>query len=1006
MTKKGNPIFTCLNCGSSFTNQRGYSMHIVNTKYCYNYYSQPGHNLSKFQHIKDLEFLKTPKAASLNYMNDKSTMQPSSLLAGDNANDNNSISTGNSQSSFQDFPNCDDDDSDDSLHSQNSIMSEIVINHDDTVKGPPIHLFTEDRLHEIKLMEILQEMNAPNYAFEQIMTWARNAYSSGFNFNPENRHYNGQIQRLEKWFGFSGSLRPKNNPVKLQFDEFEVPVITFDFTAQLLSLFQDSELNQMENLVVNPTDPFEKYDSPDGYLGEVNTGDHYQIAYAEMITNPDTDFLCPIIMYMDETTVSLQSQITCHPVMFTTTIFNRQQRNQSHCWRVLGYVPILKYYYSATSSKKKMTKAQKSLRRHQMLYTILESFIEAQKPGALDSVRLTLGGKTKTVNLKVPLFYIIGDIKGGDEIAGRNTVYNSDAKRISRTCNAGPDLYGCCDIDCCQPLVMSEIQEMFEQNRFQEMKDLFQFEHDNAFFHVSFGGEPGGIFTAACPIEGLHCIENGIMMHCLDEIFGAKNPLLPPKAQMELDEAVIRWTTYPKQRLLQGGYGKELPRLRFEHGITTLSNTSAAHKVGAMLAVVLVALTGDGRNTFLRLVRRKDERRKDEVAMDIVYSFEMLLCFWAWLKKDKYWKQRDHASFNEVRRAVSKLMSELQENFKRTKGAGWFIPKLHELLHIANNIRLWGAHSNVHSGPQEHNHIANVKRPGKRTQKLKSKFDFQLASRMYEKSLISRAFRVVSPHVKAAMTNEEEADNVNQVSKQSSKYIVSIHRNTLSNQVILDYQWTTKQPELDLPEGFLSVLPDFFLNDLSVEEQYLGIELKGFTEYNRHGKIFRAHPDYRNEGPWNDFAMIAWSKDTDSTSTTDMDTDGDHHQETLNNAVRDVHNNLVRNAELVPARILGFVQDCDDEVYVIIHSCYENSKTESVLTRRWLLEFEEDNNTFDASLQPGKDRDDMSDKTPLIRCVNVDCIERHCLMIPYHDKSHFLIELLPQEQWSDKFVVW
>ena len=164
-------------------------------------------------------------------------------------------------------------------------------------------------------------------------------------------------------------------------------MITFDFTAQLLSLFQDSgELNQMENLVVNPTDPFRKYDSPDGYLGEVNTGDHYQIAYAEMITNPDTNFLCPIIMYMDETTVSLQSQITCHPVMFTTTVFCRQQRNQSHCWGVLGYVPILKYYYSASSSKKKMTKAQKSLRCHQMLYTILESFIEAQKPGALDSI--------------------------------------------------------------------------------------------------------------------------------------------------------------------------------------------------------------------------------------------------------------------------------------------------------------------------------------------------------------------------------------------------------------------------------------------------------------------------------------------------------------------------------------------------------------------------------------------------------------------------------------------
>ena len=153
-------------------------------------------------------------------------------------------------------------------------MSEIVTNNN-TIKGTPIHLFTEDHLHKIKLMEILQGMNAPNYAFEQLMMWARNAYSSGFNVNPKNCHYNGQIQWLEKKFGFSGSLYPKNNLAKLQFDGFEVPVTTFDFTAQLLSLFQDSELNQMKNLVVNPMDPFQKYDSPDGYLGKVNTGDHY-----------------------------------------------------------------------------------------------------------------------------------------------------------------------------------------------------------------------------------------------------------------------------------------------------------------------------------------------------------------------------------------------------------------------------------------------------------------------------------------------------------------------------------------------------------------------------------------------------------------------------------------------------------------------------------------------------------------------------------------------------------
>jgi hypothetical protein len=786
----------------------------------------------------------------------------------------------------------------------------------------------------------------------------------------------------------------------LEFDGFEIPVITFDFTAQLLSLFQDSRLNQIENLVVSDEDPFSKYMPPDGLLGEVNSGDHYQIAYAELVNNPGKDFLCPIIMYMDETTISLQSQISCHPVMFTTSIFNRQLRNQSHTWRVLGYVPILKYYYSSATTKKKLTKDQKSLRRHQMLHKILESFIRAQQPGALDNVRLHLGDQSKMVNLKVPLFYIIGDIKGGDEIAGRNTVYNLDAKRISRSCDAGPELYGCCDVDCCHSLVMHDVIELYRDERWEAMHDLFQFQHDNAFFHVNFGGEPGGIFTAACPIEGLHCIENGIMLYCLDELFGDKNPLLPPKAQMELDQVVKSWTLYPKQRLLQGGYGKDLPRLRFENGITSLSNTSAAHKVGAMLAVVLAALTSDGRSIFLRLVRQKDGRKKDQVSMDVIYAFEMLLSFWSWLKKDSYWRRGDHQTFSDVKLAVCKLMSELQDNLKRTKGAGWFIPKLHELHHIANNIRLWGAHSNIHSGPQEHNHIANVKRPGRRTQKMKSKFDIQLANRMYERSLLVRANQAVS-FCEESIEENPDTREMNQVTRQASKYVVNIFLCSDNNQVCVNHKWSTRKPLSDLPEGYLSRLPDFFFRDLTDQEQLHGIELLGYTEYNRSGKVFRAHPNYRKEGPWYDFAIIAWDKEDDRVDHISISSESG--PEMLTQQVLNSDNIAVANVDLVPARILGFIEDTDNELYVIIHSCYGKCKKESVLTRRWLLEFEEDENTMNSNLKPGSPADDMATKTPLIRCVTVDCLERHCLMIPFHETSHFLLELLPQENWSSYF---
>ena len=48
-----------------------------------------------------------------------------------------------------------------------------------------------------------------------------------------------------------------------------------------------------------------------------------------------------------------------------------------------------------------------------LLYsTVLQSFQQAQKEGALNNVELKLGKKTKLVNSKVPLAFIIGDIQG------------------------------------------------------------------------------------------------------------------------------------------------------------------------------------------------------------------------------------------------------------------------------------------------------------------------------------------------------------------------------------------------------------------------------------------------------------------------------------------------------------------------------------------------------------------------------------------------------------------
>jgi hypothetical protein len=127
-------------------------------------------------------------------------------------------------------------------------------------------------------------------------------------------------------------------------------------------------------------------------------------------------------------------------------------------------------------------------------------------------------------------------------------------------------------------------------------------------------------------------------------------------------------------------------------------------------------------------------------------------------------------------------------------------------------------------------------------------------------------------------------------------------------------------------------------------------------------------------------------------------------EHSLLNRVHDEDEITVERVSLIPARILGFVKDSDDQLFAIIHSCHENPKKESVLTRRWRLEFEDDKNPLGDHICPTDvSLDDTSTKSPLIRKVLVDCMERHCLMLPYHAKSHFLLELIPQDKWPDEF---
>ena len=83
----------------------------------------------------------------------------------------------------------------------------------------------------------------------------------------------------------------------------------------------------------------------------------------------------------------------------------------------------------------------------------------------------------------------------------------------------------------------------------------------------------------------------------------------------------------------------------------------------------------------------------------------------------------------------------------------------------------------------------------------------------------------------------------------------------------LDYSWVSAgNKNLQWENQFTVAVTNYVLQKISIEKQIAGVEFIRFTEVNINGKLFRAHPNYKNSGPWYDFVYMNLS-DTKESST-------------------------------------------------------------------------------------------------------------------------------------------
>ena len=410
----------------------------------------------------------------------------------------------------------------------------------------------------------------------------------------------------------------------------EVILYRYEFLPQLLDLISDQSIfGNLEMLDVNKRnglDRFGRFERFKNCIYEVNSGNWYQEAYTKMITDSRKEVLLPLICYVDKTGTDIMQRHGLEPFMFSTSVINLSQRQNTRLWRVLCYIPELQGKSSAQSKSEYVRLHGKHQRDyHNVLERALQSLVTAQNNVVCCWLRL--GDEVKRVQIHFPVAFVINDGKSADMLCTRKGSYNRKCGRISRACNAPAEscsryLYKCKyllqgDIDEKQELALGrcveesdllqkEIMNLLEAQRHTFLKKR----HDqqlaaqkwlnemsthavrNAFRNVNFGGDVRGIYGAT-PVDLMHAFNEGVLKYCMEAIFD----LIPPKMKANLDNIVD--VVFCRQR---SSVRHLFPQTNFVKGFTNLTLITATERIGVCFTVFILSMLEQGKQIFLKLL--------------------------------------------------------------------------------------------------------------------------------------------------------------------------------------------------------------------------------------------------------------------------------------------------------------------------------------------------------------------------------------------------------------------
>jgi hypothetical protein len=218
---------------------------------------------------------------------------------------------------------------------------------------------------------------------------------------------------------------------------------------------------------------------------------------------------------------------------------------------------------------------------------------------------------------------------------------------------------------------------------------------------------------------------------------------------------------------------------------------------------------------------------------------------------------------------------------------GFKLVKFHTVLHLAEDISMFGVPMNVDTGSNESHHKV-TKVAAKLTQKDPTTFEEQTCNRLDDLHVLDLALQEMQGralwHYEAGVSTREDATSAEERGAEKDNDATSVEERgedqdddvaeeddnkhlggTLfevyrdeTNQLLARMAGGRKNKPSNYPYKDLEFL-SFVHRINGVLGQYTDEgSLYVYSEHRRHGLVFRSHPNFRKKGPWRDWAMVHW----------------------------------------------------------------------------------------------------------------------------------------------------